>query len=94
MDYAEKFGKKVRPFLFFLIPDSKFHGCDYFSTSWKLASASLDLAFVVTVSPRCFLAVRACPASVRDIVILTFHQVLDDGNTLTLLLQPPASTTS
>lgn len=51
----------------FLIPNSKFHGHDYFSTSWKLASASLDLAFVATVSPRYVLAVRVCPASVRDI---------------------------
>ena len=54
-------------FFSFLIPDSKFHAYDYFSTSWKLASAFLDLAFVATVSPRCFLAVRACPASIRDI---------------------------
>ena len=67
---------------------------DYFSTSWKLAPTYLDIAFVVTVTPRYFLAVRACAALVRDLVILTFYQILDDGNTLTLLLQPPASATS
>ena len=76
------------------MPDSNFHGYDYFSTSWKLASASLDLAFVATATARYFLAVRACPASVLDLVILTSYQVLDDGNIVTLLLQPPASTTS
>ena len=79
--------------LFFLFYP-KFHGCDYISTSWKLASASLDFASVATVSSRYFLAVRAWPVSVCDSVILTFYQVLDDGNTLTSLLQPPASTTS
>ena len=83
-----------RTFFSLFIPDSKFHGYGYFSTSWKLAPASLDLASVATVTPRYFLAVRACPASVRDLVILTSYQVLDDGNIVTLLLQPPASATS
>jgi hypothetical protein len=57
-----------------------------FSSSWELASASLDLAFMATVSPRYFLAVRTCPASVCDLVILTFYQVLDNGDIITLLL--------
>ena len=92
VDCEEKFGKKVGPFFSYSYP--KFHGYDYISTSWKLASASLDFASVATVSSRYFLAVRAWPVSVCDSVILTFYQVLDDGNTLTLLLQPPASTTS
>ena len=68
VDRAEKFGKKVRrPFSVF---DPKCHSY-YFSTSWKLASASLDPTFVVTTFARYFLAV--CPVQTQFSIQSSLH---------------------